>query len=621
MAGSGTITIRATNSEGNADWTVSFVTTLGLAAPSFADPTGDQQSWTINVSIIPVNVPEADGNPTPTYAIFGALPAGISFDVGTRALTGTPISVAFGTITIRAANSEGHADWTVTYSTQDIPVSTIPVYRLRIDWEGNGTYVDEWDYVLDIREASAGKDYDTQIYGRNIAGRLIVTLANDEGRFLDSNPNSPLYERINVRKAIGIDYSVAGNTWNLWWGYIDDIAPIPHQGGQDLMEITALGILSLMINRQVSTPLYQDIECATAVGHVLDEANIAIAQRESIQGDRMMANWWAIRQSSLIAVREIEETQSANFREQSINHEGPAVLMEPENYRVTGARLRPSLTLSDDTLVPGAQRIIETTPIELSQDIANVVFAPLRTFDNTATEEVIWTLAQTFELSDNESIPLVAKYPTENSPRGHVGVRSWVTPAPTIDYTANSLADGTGTDLTSALSVVVTDTSQRRRMVLMNTGSVTMYITRLQARGIPLIEVSSTDVEVRDEASIAIYEELEYVAPSQFLSTFFDVQIYATFLLRLLSVPRTRVKLVFDASDYLQAGNRPPDQSDRVAVSLSGVLEDMFIEGVNHKIRRGRQHNIELLLSPAAGTSGIIVLGEGPPIGTGLLGR
>ena len=91
-----------------ANWTVAFVTTLALTAPSFADPTGDPaKSWTINVSIIPINVPEADGNPAPTYAVFGTLPAGISFDVGTRALSGTPTAVAFGTITIQATNSQG----------------------------------------------------------------------------------------------------------------------------------------------------------------------------------------------------------------------------------------------------------------------------------------------------------------------------------------------------------------------------------------------------------------------------------------------------------------------------------------------------------------------------------
>ena len=81
--GSGTITIRATNSEGMADWTVDYTTAAAPAAPSFTDDTGDAQSWTQNQPITSVTVPAADGTPTPTYAAVGVLPAGIAFNPAT----------------------------------------------------------------------------------------------------------------------------------------------------------------------------------------------------------------------------------------------------------------------------------------------------------------------------------------------------------------------------------------------------------------------------------------------------------------------------------------------------------------------------------------------------------
>ena len=115
--GSGTITIRATNSEGDADWTVDYTTAAALAAPVFADPTGDAQTWTLNQAIAPLTVPAATGNPPPTYAAVGTLPTGISFNTTTRVLSGTPTALGSGTITIRATNSEGMADWTVDYTT------------------------------------------------------------------------------------------------------------------------------------------------------------------------------------------------------------------------------------------------------------------------------------------------------------------------------------------------------------------------------------------------------------------------------------------------------------------------------------------------------------------------
>ena len=85
-------------------------------APSFADDTGDAQTWTQNTAIAAITVPEADGTPAPTYAVEGSLPAGIAFDTATRVISGTPTATGFGTITIRATNSAGDADWTVDYT-------------------------------------------------------------------------------------------------------------------------------------------------------------------------------------------------------------------------------------------------------------------------------------------------------------------------------------------------------------------------------------------------------------------------------------------------------------------------------------------------------------------------
>ena len=124
--GSGIIRIRATNSEGSDDWTVDYSTTAALAIPSFANPTGDAQSWTQNVAIAGITVPEASGNPTPTYSVVGNLPSGVAFNTMTRVISGTPTAVSNGTIRIRATNSEGSDDWTMVYNTivETPPVST-----------------------------------------------------------------------------------------------------------------------------------------------------------------------------------------------------------------------------------------------------------------------------------------------------------------------------------------------------------------------------------------------------------------------------------------------------------------------------------------------------------------
>ena len=114
--GSGAITIRASNSQGFADWRLPYSTVSLTSAPSFVDDTGDPQTWDQGYAIKDVTVPVAAGVPTPTYAPVGALPAGIVFDATTRIIGGTPTALGSGTITIRAINSQGSDDWTVTYS-------------------------------------------------------------------------------------------------------------------------------------------------------------------------------------------------------------------------------------------------------------------------------------------------------------------------------------------------------------------------------------------------------------------------------------------------------------------------------------------------------------------------
>ena len=112
----------------NASGAVTVVVVEALTTPSFADDTGDAQAWTQNTPIASITVPEASGNPTPTYAVVGSLPSGINFNTGTRVLSGTPTGATSGTIRIRASNSQGDDDWTVAYSTTavapDLVVST-----------------------------------------------------------------------------------------------------------------------------------------------------------------------------------------------------------------------------------------------------------------------------------------------------------------------------------------------------------------------------------------------------------------------------------------------------------------------------------------------------------------
>ena len=89
---------------------------MPTSAPSWADNTGNAFTGTVGTAITPIPVPSADGNPEPTYAAVGSLPAGIIFIGLLQTISGTPTVAGSGTITIRATNIVGTADWTVDYA-------------------------------------------------------------------------------------------------------------------------------------------------------------------------------------------------------------------------------------------------------------------------------------------------------------------------------------------------------------------------------------------------------------------------------------------------------------------------------------------------------------------------
>ena len=124
------------------------------AAPSWTDDTGDAQDWVQNTAITAITVPEASGSPAPTYAATG-LPAGITFDTGTRVISGTPTAVSSGTITVTATNSEGTADWTIAYTTTAAAVTELVLS----DWDDTGLEV-ETAALLEAGDAgTSGKNF------------------------------------------------------------------------------------------------------------------------------------------------------------------------------------------------------------------------------------------------------------------------------------------------------------------------------------------------------------------------------------------------------------------------------------------------------------------------------
>ena len=145
-------------------------------APKFADDTGDPITGMVSVRIDAVTVPEASGMPDPVYAVVGALPGGLAFDPATRRLTGAPTEAGDGTITIRATNAGGTADWSVAYDFAPLPLE------------------------LELSEKLTLSDDATLLAGKTVDEKLTIKDS------LTLEPTKVLSERLTLRDSISIGY-------------------------------------------------------------------------------------------------------------------------------------------------------------------------------------------------------------------------------------------------------------------------------------------------------------------------------------------------------------------------------------------------------------------------------
>ena len=271
--GSGTITIRATNSEDTADWTVAYTTNAPLSAPSFTDNTGDAQTWTQNQAITDITVPAASGNPTPTYAVEGALPDGIAFSTSTRVLSGSPTAVGTGTITIRATNSEGMADWTVTYTTRaPVEIDSLPaqtgervrmlitagtfnrIYSRRGDTVGSVSSDSDLtltdSVTVDRVQINTGSNW-IRLFSADFGGNAIDLFgAGGDGENADLTLVTP-YGTVALTD---VDEVNAGSDWAAWHTVAADNTILSQISAGDMVLVVAFGfITTISLQGAIST--------------------------------------------------------------------------------------------------------------------------------------------------------------------------------------------------------------------------------------------------------------------------------------------------------------------------------------------------------------------------------
>lgn len=270
-----------------------------------------------------------------------------------------------------------------------------------------------------------------------------------------------------------------------------------------------------------------------------------------------------------------------------------------------------------------------TVPSSLEQvyRVVRVTVRP-RTIDAVPTAVLYAQQGAAPAVAPGDTVTIWASYSDPNDRTAAIGGLNIQDPVVNLffnDYAANSSADGSGTDLTGALVVVVDAFASTAKIAVTNTGSTTAYLTALQLRGRGVYDHGPQTVEVTNDAqpygAAEVALDLEYQA-SQAVAR--DAALFVSAQYGTLASQPTAVLLQASVSDTMMQAALEVEIGDRLTLSemVTGLNDvEVVVQSVQWTYQGGWLE-VQFGLAPAApwrawilGLAGSSELGETTVLG------
>ncbi len=234
--------------------------------------------------------------------------------------------------------------------------------------------------------------------------------------------------------------------------------------------------------------------------------------------------------------------------------------------------------------------------------------------------EVVGRSSSTPQVKAGDQLEITVSF---NDDGNRIGAKNTVTPVATTDWTANSEADGTGTNLTASVAVSMTADANGARLIFTNSHSQNAYIRNLQIRGIKITDYGEIGVSYQDDTSIA--NNTLRTEPPLYLPLLDDVDAAADLArwdVMVRKDPNGQVLWIArraNKSDSAMTYALARTIGDRIALSeeQTGHNREYYIVGEKHEVDSKFNHVVTHYLRPAPpatawilGKSGFSNLGE-----------
>lgn len=450
-------------------------------------------------------------------------------------------------------------------------------------------------------------------------GEMSLALINDDGYFDPDNASVLTGWAINAKMKLVITYD--GVSWTRFYGTIESIKFTDDSKYSSIANARIVDWMDYAYKRTLT-----DIGIETykrggyAVDKIVDEVNRAPLATQYSEGDYEFDAIFDSLTTTTKAATELNKivlSENGYLYNRHDKISGETLVFESESYR-NGLRTLSQLPVlaassgywltegGDYVLTEGGDKVI----LDATQDahingtaqrysrthgenILNSITVTAYPKRIDTTEQTLYSLGTPIKISSGETKTITVRYQNNATKESCNAITSlMIQPVATTDYLMNTKKDGTGTDITSDLTVTVEYNTASADVTMTNASAYTGKITKLELRGYGVYQDSSVKATAEDTDSIEDYGLLELNIEQQYQRDIEPGEVMANKILQTEKNPRTKldkVRMITNTSDTHMAAFLSIDIGDIVKITESnlGLADYFYVQGIEFDIIDG----------------------------------
>lgn len=461
---------------------------------------------------------------------------------------------------------------------------TEALFGLLVDWEKLGYFTGRNEARrLDDFIIRRGRKHYIKTNGEGFeqedTGSFIATISDPDEEFVPFNTSSPLYGHISSNKRMKATVVTPDEAQHdLFTGNVSKV--IPMAGVIPKVRIEAVDGWELLRGQKanITVALQEDLYANQIIPLILTKANYPTDWGYDLDsGLDVQPYWWVDRKNAADAIFDVVHSELGRA---FIKTNGAVTFRN--RYFIE----EPIMTITDEDYIRDSLEVI--TPWEIQRNVVSLVVRP-RT---EKASQTLWSLPQITPINNGQTYEFFPDFTYENT----------TVPAKDIQdpvATANTLEDGTGTNLSGGLVVTKEPLGNNVKITVLNNSGSNGFLRTLTIDGVPIVNEAS--VPLRASSIGANEDVLEFLLDLPWVQNIQRANGFKDFLLEFLVLPKQYIRLTLKPTPTLPNTQFALDLGRYVRVDSENLNVDAnySIAYIEHKHIRKSGHTLtSLFLEP-----------------------